>query len=121
MTTPTNNNLINIITVNALKVTVIASLLFAIQPQPYNYYQILRVIICLLFAMIGANEYKNKRAISCALCWGCTLIFQPIKHVELSRYSWVIIDQLLIGVLIMWIIIDLVIFFRNRKLDLSKK
>ncbi len=115
MTTIATTKLYQLIITGLIKLTIIVLLYFAIQPEPYHYYETMRVIICLLFAMLGAQEFKNKEALLCAFCWGCAALFQPIKKVEMGRNSWVVIDEVVLIAVAVWIIIEVVLYFKIKR------
>lgn len=103
-----------------MRLAIVILLLMSVQPRPYDYYTVMRIVVCILFAMLGADEFKSKRALLCAFCWVCALLFQPIKKIEITRHAWISIDQILAVTLILWIVIDVFVKIKNRKGLLSK-
>jgi hypothetical protein len=114
MIATTTNKIIPFITINVLKLLTAVILFLASQRLPYSSYQLIRVALPVLFVMIGADALKNKNALSCAFCWACAVLFQPIKPITMSRYSWVTIDQCLCLILGVWIIVDVILFFKPK-------
>jgi hypothetical protein len=75
-------------------------LLFALGRNPYDFYTIMRWIVCGVSAYGAFTEFERKRS---AWPWTFVIIaiaFNPIAPVRLSRETWAPIDVLVAGILI---------------------
>ena|SRR6266516_3609427 len=85
-----------------------AMLLFALGRNAYDFYTIMRWVVCGVCAYGAFNEFERKRP-----AWGwlfavVAVAFNPIAPVHLSRETWAPIDCLAAGILI-------VSLFANRR------
>lgn len=77
-------------------------LLLCLAPMPYGYYQLVRFISMVLFALMAYQFYNEKRegwAIGFA---ALALLFQPFFKIALGRAMWNIVDVLVALLLIMF-------------------
>lgn len=69
-----------------------ALLLFCLAPMPYGYYQLVRFVSMVLFALFAYN-YWIKEIKSLAITFGAlALLFQPFIKVSLGRAMWNVTD-----------------------------
>jgi len=80
-------------------------------PVPYGYYQFLRLATLPLFGVLAFNEYKRQHYALVILCVCAALLFNPIIPVYLDRNIWQEIDKAMASLMLLWIMIDTVLFF----------
>jgi hypothetical protein len=79
-----------------------ALLLLCLAPMPYGYYQLVRFISMVVFALMAYQFYNEKRE-GWAICFGAlALLFQPFFKIALGRAMWNIVDVLVALLLIMF-------------------
>ena len=77
-------------------------LLLCLAPMPYGYYQVVRFVSMIAFAIM-AYRYWNQEKKALAVTFGAlALLFQPFIKVALGRTMWNIVDIVVaIGLLIL--------------------
>ena len=69
-----------------------ALLLLCLAPMPYGYYQLVRFVSMVAFAVMAYQFYNEKRE-GWAICFGTlALLFQPFVKIVLGRTMWNIVD-----------------------------
>jgi hypothetical protein len=69
-----------------------ALLLLCLAPMPYGYYQLVRFVSMVAFAVMAYQFYNEKRE-GWAICFGAhALLFQPFVKIALGRAMWNIVD-----------------------------
>lgn len=88
---------------NYLKLLLAALLLLCLAPMPYGYYQLVRIVAMIGFAVM-AYHYHEKEAMPLAITFGgLALLFQPFVKVALGRSMWNVIDVIVaVGLLVLW-------------------
>ena len=88
---------------NHLKLLLAALLLLCLAPMPYGYYQFVRIVAMIAFAIL-AYLYYEKKAIPLAITFGgLALLFQPFLKVALGRTMWNVVDVVVaIGLVVLW-------------------
>ena len=88
---------------NYLKLLLAALLLLCLAPMPYGYYQLVRIVAMIGFAVM-AYQYYEKEAMPLAITFGgLALLFQPFVKVALGRSMWNVIDVIVaVGLLVLW-------------------
>lgn len=85
-----------------------ALLLLCIAPMPYGYYQLVRFVSMVVFAVMAYQYYVKKQEM-CAVAFGAlALLFQPFVKIALGRTMWNIVDVIVAILLI-------VIWYKERK------
>lgn len=75
-----------------LKLLLAVLLLLCLAPMPYGYYQLVRIVATIAFAIM-ACQYYEKENVSLAISFcGLALLFQPFIKVALGRTLWNIVD-----------------------------
>ena len=83
-----------------LKLLLAATLLLCLAPMPYGYYQLVRIVAMIGFAIM-AYQYYEKENVSLAITFGgLALLFQPFIKVALGRTLWNIVDVIVAVVII---------------------
>ena len=76
-----------------------ALLLLCLAPMPYGYYQLVRFISMVLFALFAYN-YWIKEIKPLAITYGAlALLFQPFVKVALGRAMWNVTDVVALGLI----------------------
>ena len=85
-----------------------ALLLLCLAPMPYGYYQLVRFVSMVVFAVMAYQYYVKKQEM-CAVALGAlALLFQPFVKIALGRTMWNIVDVIVAILLI-------VIWYKERK------
>ena len=82
-----------LITLSTFARTIAAGLLFwSIARHPYDYFTILRFVVCAVAIYVAYLSYINK-AIGCLWLFGViAVLFNPLVIVRLSRQTWMPVD-----------------------------
>ena len=83
-------------------------LLLCLAPMPYGYYQFVRFVAMVVFAIIAFDYYKEKKNELSIIFGALALLFQPFFKVALGRMIWNVVDVIVAIFLI-------ALYFRNRK------
>jgi len=83
-----NKNTINII----LKTIVAIMLIVALSDNPYDYYTILRWIVCGISAYLAYISYESSQKFWMVLFIITGIVFNPIYPIYLNRETWRYID-----------------------------
>lgn len=77
-------------------------LIIALFNMPYGYYQLLRLVVCLVSGLTTYKLYQSYQTISLAvILFGLiTLIYNPFYPLHFSRYTWEIINLVTVGVFV---------------------
>ena len=78
-------------------------LLLCLAPMPYGYYQFVRFVSMVVFAVM-AYQYYVKKQVEWAFAFGAlALLFQPFVKIALGRTMWNIVDVVVaIMLLVLW-------------------
>lgn len=89
---------------NHLKLLLAALLLLCLAPMPYGYYQLVRIVAMIAFAIM-AYQYYEKRVMPLAITLGgLALLFQPFIKVALGRTMWNVVDVVVaVGLIVLWV------------------
>ena len=77
-----------------IKIILAALLLICLADMPYGYFQLVRFIGLIGFAILSYQAYLRKKDSQIILYAGLALLFQPFFKVELGREIWNIVDVL---------------------------
>ncbi len=77
-------------------------LLLCLLNMPYGYYQLVRLITALGFALLAYHEYQNNRIPATIGFSFLVLLFQPFVKVALGRSLWNIVDVVVALLLILY-------------------
>lgn len=75
-------------------------LFWALLPNPYGFYMLVRIIVCGVCAYL-AYQYEGSQTASAWLLGFTAVVYNPIIPIYLSREVWMPID-LLTAVLLLW-------------------
>ena len=88
---------------------ILAALLFLCLAQmPYGYYQLMRFVSMVVFAVLAYRYYEKKQEGLMVLFGALALLFQPFVKVALGRTMWNVVDVVVAIILI-------VLFVKDRK------
>jgi len=95
-----NNKYYDFITKDKNKIIYLApivSLLIAIPPMPYVYYQLLRWLICGCSAYIAFQSYEQNNFSKTTIVFAfLAILYNPINPIYLFKEAWIIINILTI-------------------------
>lgn len=75
-----------------LYIALTALLLPSLAPMPYGYYQLVRFVAMVVFAIMTFNYYKEKKNELSIIFGALALLFQPFIKVALGRMMWNVVD-----------------------------
>ena len=88
---------------NNLKLLLAALLLLCLAPMPYGYYQLVRIVAMIAFAIMAYQYYEKKMMPLVITFGGLALLFQPFIKVVLGRTMWNVVDAVLaVGLIVLW-------------------
>ena len=67
-------------------------LLLCLAPMPYGYYQLVRFVAMVVFAILAFNYYKDEKKELSIIFGALALLFQPFLKVALGRMMWNVVD-----------------------------
>ena len=67
-------------------------LLLCLFPMSYGYYELVRFVAMIVFALFAFNFYKQKQVVLFVVAVLLAILFQPFAKVALGRTFWNIID-----------------------------
>ena len=79
-------------TENLIKIGVAALLLICLLHMPYGYYQLVRFIAVVGFAILAYYEYERKNIPMVIVFVSLAVLFQPLAIIPLGRQVWIIVD-----------------------------
>lgn len=85
-----------------------ALLLLSLVPMPYGYYQLVRFVSMVVFAVMAYQYYVKMQEMWAVVFGALALLFQPLFKIALGRTMWNIVD-VVVAVLL------LIVFFHERK------
>ena len=71
-----------------------ALLILCLAPMPYGYYQLVRFIALVLFAVFAYNTWRQEQRPLAVVLGALALLFQPFVKIVLGRTMWNIVDVL---------------------------
>ena len=92
-----------------IKLLTILLLAGCLLKMPYGYFQFVRLAGFVLFGWLAYKENQEKRPILALLCILAAILLNPIVKIHFIRQLWNIIDAILAGLLIIWVIVDLIL------------
>lgn len=83
-----------------IKVVLSLLLFLCIADMPYGFYQFVRVVALIVFAILAYSAYENKQMQLMILYIGLGVMFQPFIKIALGREMWNVVDVIVgIGLL----------------------
>jgi hypothetical protein len=79
-------------TENLIKIALATLLLICLFHMPYGYYQLIRFIAVVGFAILAYYEYERQNIPHVIVYLGFIMLFQPLATIPLGRQVWIIVD-----------------------------
>ena len=83
-------------TENFIKAALAVLLLICLFQMLYGYYQLIRFIAVVGFAILAYYEYERQNIPLVIVYLGLILLFQPLATIPLGRQVWIIIDVVVV-------------------------
>lgn len=93
------------------KLTLAVLLLLCLANMPYGFYQLVRFLAMMFFALFSYEYYKGNQKELGFVFAALAILFQPFVKITLGRSIWNILD-LIVAILLTWMA---VVAFRKRK------
>ena len=77
---------------NLIKLALAVLLLLCLLDMPYGYYQLVRFIAVVGFAILAYFEYERKNIPMVIVFVGLMVLFQPLATIPLGRQVWNVVD-----------------------------
>jgi hypothetical protein len=88
-------------TENLIKIALAILLLLCLFQLPYGYYQLIRYIAVVGFAILAYYEYERKNIPMVIIFVTLAVLFQPLAKISLGRQIWNIVDVIVaVGLII---------------------
>jgi hypothetical protein len=88
-------------TENLIKIALAILLLLCLFQLPYGYYQLIRYIAVVGFAILAYYEYERKNIPMVIIFVALAVLFQPLAKISLGRQIWNIVDVIVaVGLII---------------------
>lgn len=88
---------------------------------PHGYYQFLRLTVCLGSLWMGIRELQKNRAFPGIVAIGLAILFNPIFKMIFSKDDWQGIDVLVAFYFSIWLIIDGIGYFIQKRKNTNFK
>ena len=75
-----------------IKITLSVFFLLCLLDMPYGYYQAVRFVGMLGFALLAYYSYENNKKVEVIIYIALALLFQPFLKVALGRTIWNVVD-----------------------------
>ena len=75
-----------------IKLTLSILFFLCLADMPYGYYQLVRMIALIGFAILAYQSYEKNRKTEVIIYAGLALLFQPFFKIALGREIWNIVD-----------------------------
>jgi hypothetical protein len=98
-------------TENLIKLALAVLLLICLFHMPYGYYQLVRFIAVVGFAILTYYEYERQNIPLVIVFVGLMVLFQPLANIPLGRQAWIFVDVVVAAGLVV------MVFVRNNKTD----
>lgn len=75
-----------------LKILLAAMLLLCLLHMPYGYYELVRFVSMVVFAIMAYKYYEKKKEVLTIVLGALAILFQPFVKIALGRTIWNIVD-----------------------------
>ena len=96
-----------------IKLVLAALMVLCLLPMPYGFYNLVRFLSMIGFAILAVRAYHNSRITLLVVYGSLVLMFQPFIKLVLGRDVWIIIDVAVALFLIVTIV-------KNKEIRLHK-
>ena len=76
-----------------------------VQPMPYDFYTLLRFVVCGVTAFGAFNIYEKSQG-AAYVYGGIALLFNPFFPIHLSKDTWQVIDIITVFTILLFIIFE---------------
>lgn len=90
-----------------LKSIIVILLICCLLDMPYGYFQFVRIAVFAGFVYLTKEYEEEKKQLSATGCFLLFILFNPFFKIHFNRATWNIIDIVLVGLLLLWIIVDI--------------
>lgn len=91
-------------TENLIKLALAGLLLICLFQMPYGYYQLVRFVSVIGFAILAYYEYERQNMPMVIVFVGMIVLFQPLAKIPLGRELWIVVDVIVAAGLVITII-----------------
>ena len=86
-----------------ISIVLAALLLLCLAPMPYGYYQFVRFVAMVVFAVMAYRYYEEKKNQLAIVFGALALLFQPFIKVALGKAIWNVMDVVVaIALILLW-------------------
>ncbi len=86
-----------------ISIVLAALLLLCLAPMPYGYYQFVRFVAMVVFAVMAYRYYEEKKNQLAIVFGALALLFQPFINVALGKAMWNVVDVVVaIALILLW-------------------
>ena len=86
-----------------ISIVLAALLLLCLAPMPYGYYQMVRFVAMVVFAVMAYRYYEEKKNQLAIVFGALALLFQPFIKVALGKAIWNVVDVVVaIALILLW-------------------
>ena len=86
-----------------IEIILAALLLLCLAPMPYGYYQFVRFVAMVVFAVMAYRYYEEKKNQLAIVFGALALLFQPFIKVALGKAMWNVVDVVVaIALILLW-------------------
>ncbi len=86
-----------------ISIVLAALLLLCLAPMPYGYYQFVRFVAMVVFAVMAYRYYEEKKNQLAIVFGALALLFQPFIKVALGKAMWNVVDVVVaIALVVLW-------------------
>lgn len=100
-------------TENIIKLALAVLLLLCLLHMPYGYYQLVRFIAVVGFAILAYYEYERQNIPLVIVFVGLMVLIQPLAKIPLGRQIWNIVDV----VVAVWLVVTVFIQKSDKKIN----
>ena len=86
-----------------ISIILAALLILCLAPMPYGYYQFVRFVAMVVFAVMAYRYYEEKKNQLAIVFGALALLFQPFIKVALGKAMWNVVDVVVaIALVVLW-------------------
>ena len=86
-----------------ISIILAALLILCLAPMPYGYYQFVRFVAMVVFAVMAYRYYEEKKNQLAIVFGALALLFQPFIKVALGKAMWNVVDVVVaIALILLW-------------------
>ena len=89
-----------------LRILLAILLILCLLPMPYGYFNLVRIISMICFAIFAYRYYSEKKMELAITFCGLAILFQPLIKIHLGRGLWNTVDLIVAAFLLFLLYID---------------